>query len=370
MKLTLLQENLIQTLSVLTKALPSKPSLPILASIKLSADTAICTAQATDLYFGVDTSIAANVVQPGTAIVPGKQFKEVIASLSPGPLTLSFSDGTLLIESGKSKTTLQCQAADEYPPFPEVVGKSITLKTTALQAIDTLVGFAASTDVARPVLTSILFQATDGKTRVVATDGFRLAVLDILSGISLDAEIQLLLPAKAISEVVRLAIQRNVDEVHLVVSEELKQVKFSVAEVLVYVRLIEGQYPPYEKIIPSEFLSTVTFDAQELQTHCKRAQVFARESSNIIRFSCGPESVSVSATSNLVGTYQGVLEQAIFTGESMEIAFNAKYVQELLSALTTTTLQMRLLESLKPVSFTCAEVPGYTYIVMPFKVAA
>lgn len=369
MKLTVLQENLNQTLAILTKAIPSKPSLPILTAIKLTATDTFCSACATDLYFGVNTTIVAQVETPGTVVVPGKQFKEIIASLSAGPLTLQFADGTLTIESGKSRTTLQCQSPEEYPPFPDVQGIDLQIDTAILSQIDTQVTFAASSDVARPVLTSVLFAVEPAHTRVVATDGFRLAVLDVPTGFNANQTTAILLPAKSLSEVARLASQRNVTTVSCTVSDELKQARFVVDDVSVYVRLIEGQYPPYEKIMPAEFTASVTFDVEELQNHVKRALVFARESSNIIKFVVTNESVELHATSALLGTYQGVLEQAQFTGQTMEIAFNAKYVQEYLAASKAATIQMEMVESLKPVRFSCAETPGMQYVVMPFKVA-
>ncbi len=368
MKLTLLQENLNKTLSIVTKAIPSKPSLPILSSIKLSAEGTTCTACATDLYFGVDTKIIANVEETGSVVIPGKQFKEIIGSLSPGVITIELQEGTLSIRAGKSITKLQCQSSEDYPPFPEVTGTEVEIQTELLSNIEALVAFAASSDVARPVLTSILFDIEEAKPRVVATDGFRLAVLEVPGGIKTEKSLKMLLPAKAVIEVARLAQLQDKKSILCTVSEELKQVLFTIGDVLIYVRLIEGTYPPYEKIMPSTYTTAVEIDQDELQAHMKRALVFARESSNIIKFSIQENTVQLGATSALVGTYEGVLEQVRVSGDSLEIAFNSKYVQEFLGASKSGQVRMELTESLKPVVFTTPDLPLYRYIVMPFKV--
>ena len=367
MKIILLQENLNKGLSYLSKAIPSNPQLPVLSSVHIQATKTNCVISATDLYFGVRVEVSASVEDEGTIVVPGKQLKELVSSLPAGKVTLSYSDGTLSITSSHSKTKLQCQSADEYPQFPQVEGKKYDFSTEQLQLIEQYVGFAASTDQARPVLTSILFEATENGVVTVTTDGFRLATYKVSNTIP-ESSTKLLLQANALQEVNRIVKQVEEESISFVVSEELKQVYFSVGDVEMYMRLIEGDYPPYEKIIPSSFTTEVTISSGELEDNIKRALIFARDASNIIKLSITAETATLSASSPSLGNFSGELPGTKSTGEAIEIAFNAKYVLDILKACKSESLWMGMTDSLKPVLCRAPEIPEAEYVIMPFKV--
>lgn len=379
MKITVLQENLNQSLNYLQKAIPSKPQLPILASIHLKTLNNSCQLSATDLYFGVRSEVQCEVGEEGTLVVPGKEFKEVISSLPPGTLKLSYSDNLLTISSKNSKAKIQCMTGEEYPDFPESNGDEYGLSAENLDLITQQVLFSASTDQARPVLTAVLFSLQQAGVKVVSTDGFRLAVLsmsELLSGAGdgekdADKDFNFLIPSKALSEVARIQKQVQEKNVKFSVSSELKQVVFSIADVEVFVRLIEGDYPPYQKIIPSEFKTTVLFDRSELLDNIKRAMIFAREASNIIRFnfnSTDENQVTILATAPTIGEFNGILTQVKVEGDTALIAFNAKYLLEFLQSVSADQIWFGMSESLKPALFRPDGQNEYQYVVMPFKV--
>ncbi|MCA9368701.1 MAG: DNA polymerase III subunit beta [Pseudomonadales bacterium] len=367
MKTHVLQENLQRGLTYLAKAIPSNPQLPVLSSVLFEATKSGVIISATDLYFGVRVHLQASVDTEGTIVIPGKQLKELISSLPNGKLTLEYSEGTLQIKSEKTKTKLQCQSAEDYPQFPQVEGETYTFSSEELQAIDKFVGFSTSTDQARPVLTSILFEPTEKGLMTVSTDGFRLSTYKVSKNVKGDAE-KLLLQAKALQEVNRIVKQVEETEISFIVSQELKQVYFSIGDVEIYMRLIEGEYPPYEKIIPTIFTTEVEFQASELDDNIKRAMIFARDSSNIIRFAITEEGVEISATSPSLGTYTGQIAGSKVSGKHLEIAFNAKYVQDILKAVQSETVWMGMSESLKPVLCRPSDFPAAEYVIMPFKV--
>ena len=368
MKIQILQENLQKGLSYLSKAIPSDPQLPILSSILFEAKETGCVISATDLYFGVRAQLQSSVKEEGTIVIPGKQFKELISSLPSGKLELTFTDGTLTIASTHSKTKLQCQSAEEYPQFPQVEGQTYSFSSQQFQDIDRAVGFSASTDQARPVLTSILFEISQKGLSTVTTDGFRLSMYTVPNSQSQTAS-RLLLQAKALQEVNRIVKQIDEQTVSFVVSEELKQVYFSVGDVEMYIRLIEGEYPPYEKIVPSVFTTEVTFSVGELEDNIKRALIFARDASNIIKFTVGEDkTVQLSASSPSLGTFEGQLQSVTVSGDAVEIAFNAKYVQDILKAIAGESLWMGMGESLKPVLCRATDSDAAEYVIMPFKV--
>ncbi|MBU0974364.1 DNA polymerase III subunit beta [Patescibacteria group bacterium] len=368
MKLKVLQENLNKSLSNLQKAIPSRPQLPILSSILIEANKDGCTISATDLYFGVKSNVQTDIETEGVAVVPGKQFKEIISSLNPGVLTLEFSAGSLKILSDKTKTSLPCQSSDEYPPFPQVEGEEYGISADHLEKIEKYISFSASTDQARPVLTAVLFKFSERGFEVISTDGFRLSVLLLNGSKKYKKERSFLIPAKSLSEVYRIMSKLESTEVKFKISQELKQIFFSINGVLVFVRLIDGNYPPYEKIIPSEFSTEVVFDSEELMDNLKRAMIFARESSNIVKLIIGEKNVEIRSSSPSFGNYKGTLNNIQVKGLPGEIAFNIKYLLDYLSATKASEHWFGMNESLKPALFKPEAKNSYSYIIMPFKV--
>lgn len=368
MKIKVLQENLAKALTNLQKAIPSKPQLPILASIHIKVEDTVCQLSATDLYFGVRCKVQADVSESGEIVVPGKEFKEIISSLPPGPITLEYAESTLKIISAKSRAKLQCMSSEEYPEFPQSEGENLQLSPDQLDKVLQSVLFSASSDQARPVLTAVLFSLSEQSSRVVATDGFRLAVLDLSQLSSAQGEVDFLIPAKALGEVARISKQSLDANVVFSVSEELKQAFFSIDDVEVFVRLIEGDYPPYQKIIPSKFATTVIFDKTELLDNLKRASIFAREASNIVKFNIYPEQIQISASAPTIGEFKGELSSSKVEGGEAVIAFNTKYLLDFLQSTTEETIWFGMSESLKPALFKPEGRDDYQYIVMPFKV--
>jgi DNA polymerase-3 subunit beta len=367
MKIKALQENLHQSLNYIQKAIPSKPPLPILSSVIFTAKDGVCSIAATDLYFGVKAGLQAEVVENGDVVIPGRQFREIIASLPPGPLELAYQDGTLTIKSENTKASLQCQNSEDFPPFPEVSGSEYSLSKEHLEKIERYISFSASADQARPVLTSVLFSFAKDGLKVVSTDGFRLALMQLPDSQVQEAE-QMLVPAKALSEVYRILTQSEVADARFTVSEELKQVFFAIDGVEIYVRLIEGSFPPYEKIIPTGFVTEVIFDTEELISNIKRASIFSRDASNIVKFGFQGGKTTLTAASPSLGQFVGELSQAVVTGSDAEIAFNSKYLLDFLQSVTSPTMSFGMSDSLKPAAFKTEELENYQYIVMPFKV--
>lgn len=367
MKIKVLQENLNTSLQHLQKAIPSKPQLPILTSILIEINNNQCTLSATDLYFAVRCTVQVDTDETFKLVVPGKQFKEIISSLSPGVLTLSYEDSALTIISDKTKTTLSCVSSEDFPKFPQIEGEEFTLPFKHLELMEKNIVFSASVDQARPVLTAILFEFSQEGLKVVSTDGFRLSTLVLDASQSFEPE-SFLIPAKALSEVFKIASKLEVSQVRFIVSQELKQVIFFIEEVEVFVRLIEGAFPPYQKIIPLEFVTEVVFDSEELIEHLRRAHIFARESSNIVKFIITDELVTINSSSPTYGTYVGELKSVSISGKQNEIAFNIKYLLDYLSTTKDTKHWFGMNESLKPALFKPETLDSLQYVVMPFKI--
>jgi DNA polymerase-3 subunit beta len=377
MKIIALQENIKQELVYLQKIIPSRPQLPILSSIFLKSQDNKLVLAATDLYLGMRSSTVVEVKEKGSLVVDGDTFRSLIFSLSPGKITLELVDSVLKITQGKTKIKLSCQSTEEYPKFPDVSGDSFKLQTTDLEKIQKLVIFATSTDQTRPVLTSLLMKFSDKGLTVVGTDGFRLANLE-LNELKFSFNKNLMVPAKALSELLRIAKQCQSDEVEIIVAEELKQLLFKVNGIEFFVRLIEGDYPPYQKIIPPSFRLKAQIDGEEFLDQLKRAQIFSRESSNIVRLSFKNENKNnyliIKSISPTYGEYVGemsietdteILKQEL---NELQIAFNVLYLIDFINAVDTEKISLSVNESLKPAKFTNPSDKNYLYISMPFRV--
>lgn len=368
MKIVINQQQLNTALSFLQKAIPAKPQLPILSSVFVKTTEDSLELSATDLFFGVKTKVPLVSLQtPGDGVIPGKLFKETINSLGTGELSLEQKETTLLIKTKNTKTSLQCHNGEEYPPFPTVEGFSFKMSKNHIVAVEKLVSFATSNDVARPVLTALLFRLDQNGATIVATDGFRLATI-FFSDITTEEPQEFLVPSNAFAEVSRIMHGVNEETAEFVVSKELKQAFCRFPTVEVFIRLVEGAYPPFERIVPTVFTTEVMLSVEELSEQVKRSMIFARDSSNIISLQFAPEQTTIKASSPSFGTYEGELLEAKTTGEATEISFNAKYILDFVQSVKTGTIWFGMNDSLKPAMFKHTEVPEYQYVVMPFKV--
>jgi DNA polymerase-3 subunit beta len=179
---------------------------------------------------------------------------------------------------------------------------------------------------------------------------------------------QLLVPAKALNELYRIAKQIEAEEVKILVSDELKQLLFKVANVEMYVRLIEGDYPPYEKIIPPAFAIEIEMDAEEFLTQLKRAFIFAKDASNIVRLNFNKDFLEVKSISPSFGEYKGEMAIGNAASEEAEIAFNVHYLIDFINTVKPEKLVFSMNESLKPAMFKDPATADYIYIAMPFRV--
>lgn len=389
MKFSLLQQNLQQSLKVVQKAVPIKAQLPILSSILITAKDSTITLSATDLYMGLQAQLAASIQEEGSIAVPGKIFAEAIATMNSGNITLEIVESALHIRSDDgSEFTVPVQSGDEYPEFPEISGTTHQLASDTLKKIDSFVGFSAATDQARLILTTILLEpgetsaesteaSSDDPTiasveaQAVATDGFRLAVLRVPELRGLQSPI--LFPAKAIQEVARLAEQLSEDTIALSISDTLKQVFFSIGNINMYARLVEGDFPPYKRIMPSLFLAEGTVDGAQLHQQLKQASIFARDISNIVQVTLHPEnSEMLLEAKGALGSFSSKLPMTFskqeLPEETVTIAFNIKYLLDFLTAQKPDQVWFGMSESLKPALFKIVGNEDYAYVVMPFRV--
>lgn len=367
MKFTILQENLKTALTYLQKAVPTKPQLPILSSILLQVNERCVVLAATDLYFGVRCTASAVVEKQGIVAVPGEIFKQLITSLPAGEMQCSVTENQLIITTAKTTAKIPVQDGGEFPQFPDVEGEKVEFSLAEMNEFDKNVAFAVSLDQTRPVLTTLSFVFSPKGLEIAATDGFRLALLHKKTH-QTNEQIQMLIPAKALSEAVRIANQLKTELVSMTVSVMLKQIKICIDSTELFVRLVEGEYPPYSKIIPSSFSSEVKVDAEEFMSQLKRAVLFARDSSNIVRIKLLKNSeLEIIARSPSYGEFLSKMSYEGTISADIEVAFNIHYLIDCITNTKAEEILISVNEPLRPAQLSIPGVGSYQYIIMPFR---
>ncbi|MEO8581583.1 MAG: DNA polymerase III subunit beta [Patescibacteria group bacterium] len=363
MKIELLQSNLSSAVKKAARFLSTKPQLPILSCFFLEAVDQNIWLTATDLQMGMRQQIQGTVTEPGACVIPAKVLNELVSSLS-GSVELSLNDLALTIKTKQIKSVINTFPVQDFPPFPQTEGTAMTLPIEFFNQTVDFVTFASSRDESRPILTSVLFELAKN-AKVVSTDGYRLAVLQAELDV---AEPQtLLFPAKALDEITKVIQSESVKSVQLSLSEGAKQVFFSLPNSQIVLRTLEGEFPNYQKIIPASFATEVRLDAQEFEHHVKSAMIFSNEGSSIVLIEISPDQVVVSAKSSLLGEYESSLKAKSNTEEVMTIAFNGRYILDFLQRISGKECILRCNDPLKSAQLSCTEVPGFFYIVMPFR---
>lgn len=343
MKTIILYEDLNKSLSALSKITVSRGQLPILANVLLEADKSGLTMTATNLELGLRIYAGGKVEEEGSITVPAKSLSEFVGSLASSASIEFFSEGERLrVKSGKYEAVFASISASEFPLVPrsgESENKKIKLRKDDMRDISVQVAYAAASDESRPVLTGVRFN----KNTITATDGFRLARL------SLDLEDmgELILPARTILELARMIELDGGAEIGMEIVKENNQVIFSYGQAELVSRVLEGNFPDVNKIIPVSFGTELILDREELVRSIKAVGVFARENNNIIKFIVHDSEFIVKAVAKESGEGEVGIEIEK-EGDDVEIAFNFRYVSEFLNSIKGERVTLKLGGSMAP----------------------
>jgi len=374
MKLSLLTDNLQKKLLFINHAISPKSQLPILSHVLLETREETLSLSATDLEIGIETTIPAEILEEGSTTIPAKLFSELINNLPQEKISLETNNGSLIITSKKTKSVLQTMKHDDFPTLFEEKGEEIfTIKPDILQKNFHMIVFAASMETTRPALSGVYMKQSDEGIVFVATDGYRLSLKTMnptdasafvpLSGTTADKHEPMLIPARVIREILSL---KEEDDMHLFVSDQNNQVLFSQNNTVLVGRLIEAEFPNYQKIIPTDASARISFDREELQKAVKVCALFARESANIIKLAIKQDRIIVSSKSPSLGE-NTVEVEASLKGEENEIAFNGKYLTDVLANLQEEHLVFEMTGPLNPGVFKIENDNSFLHLIMPIR---
>ncbi|MBW4491047.1 MAG: DNA polymerase III subunit beta [Trichocoleus desertorum ATA4-8-CV12] len=391
MKLFCAQSDLSVNLSLVSRAIPSRPTHPVLANVLLIADAAAQRVSLTafDLSLGIRTSFAAHVETGGEITLPAKLLNDIVSRLPEGEIGLADEAGSA-DASGESsdvlQATLTCSSgryqmrglsAVEFPELPVIEeGEVVYLPVEAL--VQGLQGslFATSADETKQILTGVHLTLQQGSLEFAATDGHRLAVVQTTGetpdaqagGAIADTELTVTIPAKTLRELERMVGMRPTEDsvaLHLNPSQAV----FEWADQRLTSRLLEGQYPNYRQLIPRQFSRQMTVERRLFLGALERIAVLADQKNNVVKLSLDLEQqeIALSVDAQDVGNGREVIPAQV-SGDSLDVAFNVKYLMDGLKALNTSEIQMQLNSATTPVVLTPLGSIKMTYLVMPVQI--
>lgn len=371
MKVSCLQENLAKGLSLVSRAVASRSTLPVLGNILLASDGGRLRLSATNLELGIVCWIGAKIEEEGAVTLPAKTFVDLVNTLPQDHvhMNLVVRTQTVNLKCGRIQTNIKGIDAQEFPLIPLAdVDNAIQLNVTDLREMIAQVTFAAATDEARPILTGVLARIDGGKLTLSAADGFRLAVREAHLSSPVGEGLTAVIPARALAELGRVITGE--EPVFMSLPPGRGQIIFHHGSVELVAQLIEGAFPDLNNVIPRNYTTRTVMPTAEFRKACKTSDIFAREAAHTARLRIKPGSevepgqVIISATSAETGDNVAELDASI-EGQPLEIAFNVKYLVDVLNVLDTPNVALETTVSTKPGVIRPVGRDDYQYIVMP-----
>jgi DNA polymerase-3 subunit beta len=364
-----MQENLARGLSVVSRAVSTRSTLPVLANVLLKTEDAGLKLTATNLEIGITYWVPGKIESDGATTVPAKLLTDYVNALQGGErVDLELTAGeTLHLRAGRSESHLKGIDADEFPAI-QTAGERPTTRiaqNVLRQALEET-AFAAASDEARPILTGVLARVEGSTLTLAAADNYRIAVktIPILDAV---AETSVVIPARALNELAR--ILSDVDEpVDIVLAQARNQILFHLEGVDLVSRLIDGQFPNYQQVLPQSHTTRAVLDREELLRAVRPAALIAHESANIVKLQIdanGNAGITVSANAE-VGDHVGQVEAAV-EGDGTTIAFNARYLADVLTNVDAEQFALELNGPLSPGVFRPIGDDQYVHVVMPVR---
>lgn len=366
MKITVEQSKLAKALNSVSKvAAGGRTTLPILSNVLVKAEKNKVTLTATNLDMAIVDFLPASNIVDGDITVPARLFADFVSNLPKGEVNISTKDDKVEIAAGKYKSIINGVAATDFPELPEIDEKNAVIYKIPVDDFKdsmNMVKIAASNDTTRPELTGIYFNTNDGALYAAAIDGYRLAEKKLINKVSSD--VKAIVPAAAINEVLS-ALSEDIDEVEMLFDES--QVRFRLGEVEITSKYIDGSYPDYRKIIPSNPKVEIVVDKTEMTRVVKLAALFARGSGDSITLEASKENQNfkVYSVANEYGENDSAIETEV--SDDFRGVYNSRYIQDVLNSLTSAQVKIGYSSPMEPLKFTNTDSDDYVHIVMPVR---
>ncbi|MCO5185216.1 MAG: DNA polymerase III subunit beta [Anaerolineae bacterium] len=371
MKVSILQENLARGLGIVARAVSTRSTLPVLANVLVATDNGRLKLSATNLEIVITCWIDATVEEEGAITIPARTFSDLVSALPQARVELELSQETQAVHvaCGRTEANIKGIDAQEFPLTPEADGADgVRIGAGGFKRMIQQVAFAAATDDTRPILTGVMMAFEGNQLRMAATDAFRLSVRSA----EIPAHSQkgtIIVPARTLSEVARV-ISDDDQIVELLLPEKRKQIIFRLENIVIVSQLINGDFPDFTPIIPTKYTTRTVFSTMALLNASKTADIFARESSHTARLhvepgdELTPPQAVISATSAETGNNEAVIDANV-DGDGISIAFNVKYLTDVLNVIDTPQVALETTTATEPGVIKPVGSEKFTHIIMP-----
>ena len=355
-------------LSTAAHALSARSTMPILEGILVETDGNFVNITCTDAFITICARVQANVQEEGRVVMPGRLFQDVVRRLPAGDMSFSCSNTLIAtIKCAGSRTTIAGKNADLFPQLPFVDEKKrVSINQGVFKNMIQQTSFAIGTDETHKILTGCLLEIADGEARMVALDGYRLAVRS--EQIPEQENMRAVIPGRILQELSKILSDGDDQSVTLIFGET--QLKIEMEGVVLYSSLLEGEFINYRQIIPTAAKTVVRVESREQLVQCvERAALMARENkANIIKFSIGADTMVITSNSEMGEVYEEI--GIVTEGEPLEIAFNVKYMSDALRVIEDESFVMRFISPVNPCVIEPGEGRSYLYMVLPLRLNA
>jgi DNA polymerase-3 subunit beta len=365
LKLDVSRETFLNRLGIAVRGVSTRSAIQTLSGVLLRVEEGKAELQATDMELGVRVTLESKDTADGSVVLPGRLLLDVVRALPADDLSLAYraSEHDVELVSGSARFHLRTLPLEDFPKLPEAAGSTLSVPADAFVDIIGRVARAASRDETRPHLTGVLVTASEKQLRMVATDSYRLAVKettldDVLSG-ALEANV----PARTLQELGRIASGEAAERVEVAALDN--QVVFTVGDVVLSSRLVEGRFPNYQQLLPDSFEHQLRVERGELLDVVRRISLLAQKNAPLrLRFEEG--ALEVSAQTPDVGEASESLPIP-FEGEALEIGFNPEFFRDGLESAESEELTLKLISPLRPGLIESGEAGAFRYLVMPIR---
>ena len=365
MKVKLTRENFQKGLSAVAATIPTRTTLPVLSNILVeTTGRDQMRVRGTDLDISVSVHTPAEVEQEGAITMPAKKVADIARELPEGTVELESTGGRVSLICGKAKFLLNSLPSDEYPSFPGVpFDEGWTMRSGELQKLSAHTSFAVSNEESRPILNGVLWEVRGNEMTMVATNGHRLAKMALKLESAPAGDIDLIVPPKALQQVERLF---GADD-ELQIGRSESHLGFRTDRVEVFTRLIEGPYPSYDQVLPKDNDKECVADSAALTAAIKRMSIIASDQTHRVKLSFGPDKLSLAVQTPDLGEAEDELPIA-YTGEPVDIGFNAAYLLEVLRYMEADEVKVSLKAPERPATLEpMGTDQDYVCLVMPLR---